>query len=65
MTEFPTFNPVKPEVVQGSPISDDMRLLFSPWGVPTGVAVWDEKGIVVVFEGGLQITFAPREVQFG
>lgn len=49
-----------PFAVQGPPISDDMKLLFSPWGAATGIAIQgSDSPIRVQFEGGYQIDFIP------
>lgn len=46
--------------LQGPPISDDMKLLFSPWGVAKGIACQgSDSPIRVQFEGGYQIDFIP------
>ena len=53
-------DPTAPFTVQGPPISDDMKLLFSPWGVATGIACQgSDSPIRVQFEGGYQIDFIP------
>lgn len=45
--------------IQGPPITEQVFQMFSPWGVPTGLAISLNGGIVVDFEGDYQIYFMP------
>ena len=52
--------PTDPFILQGPPISDDMKLLFSPWGVAKAIfCQGSDSPIRVQFEGGYQIDFIP------
>jgi len=47
----------------GPALEEQLQQAFSPWGKATGL-VSDETGLLVAFEGGIQIKFIPASVQF-
>ena len=50
--------------MKGPALEEQLQQAFSPWGKATGL-VSDETGLLVAFEGGIQIKFIPASVQFG
>lgn len=64
MTSWPQLPPGKPFSMNGPVLEEQLQQAFSPWGKATGL-VSDETGLLVAFEGGIQIKFIPASVQFG
>ena len=64
MTSWPQLPPNKPFSMKGPALEEQLQQVFSPWGKATGL-VSDETGLLVAFEGGIQIKFIPASVQFG
>ena len=64
MTSWPQLPTNKPFSMTGPALEEQLQQAFSPWGKATGL-VSDETGLLVAFEGGIQIKFIPASVQFG
>lgn len=58
-------NLVQTYPLTGSPLTEALCKVFSPWGTVKGVWVTDQSGIVAEFQGGLQLKFIPTIIGFG